>query len=161
MKLPKIPFILLLSLVLLQGCNDVDEASPPPENIPVEKDNDLIKNNSNEVKENKEDHLFDITSFDLDVDYSGTDSYEVEYENDPNGLEARIEDEINHKTLNGDEAFEQLRPIFEQFNFNQSTANDEVISEVLKSFNLNNNFTQLELEVEYSDGIEKKYYSNK
>ena len=161
MKLSKIPFILLLSLVLLQGCNDVDDASPPPENIPVEKDNDLIKQNENEGTENTTDPLFNITSFDLDVDYSGTDSYEVEYENDPNGLEARIEDEINNVTLNGDKAFEQLSPIFEQFNFDQSTADEEVISEVLKAFSLNNDFTKLELEVEYSNGIEKKYYSNK
>lgn len=161
MKVSKIPLILLLSLVLLQGCSDVDDASPPPEDIPVEKDNDLIKQNKNEGKENTTDPLFDITSFDLDVDYSGTDSYEVEYENDPNGLEARIEDEINHKTFNGDEAFEQLSPIFEKFNFDSSTAEDKVISEVLKAFNLNNDFTKLELEVEYSNGVEKKYYSNK
>ena len=161
MKLSKIPFILLLSLVLLQGCNDDADALPPPENIPVEKDNDLIKQNENEGKENTVDPLFDITSFDLDVDYSGTDSYEVEYENDPNGLEARIEDEINHKTFNGDEAFEKLSPIFEKFNFDSSTAEDEVISKVLKAFNLNNDFTKLKLEVEYSNGVEKKYHSNK
>jgi hypothetical protein len=158
MKLSKIPFPLLLSLVFLQGCNDADKASPPPENIPMENDNDLLTNNRNEVTG---DPVFNITSFDLDVDYSGTDSYEVEYENDLDGLEARIEDEINHQRLNGDEAFEQLRPIFEQFNFDQSTAEEEVMAEVLESFNLDNDFTKLELEVEYSDGIEKKYHSNK
>lgn len=158
MKLSKIPFLLLLSLVFLQGCHDADKASPPPENVPMEKDNDLLTNNGNEVTG---DPLFNITSFDLDVDYSGTDSYEVEYENDLDGLKARIEDEINNQRLNGDEAFEQLRPIFEQFNFDQSTAEEEVMAEVLESFNLNKNFAKLELEVEYSDGIEKKYHSNK
>lgn len=96
----------------------------------------------------------------MHIDYSGTDSYEIEYENDPNGLEARIEDEINNKTFNGNEAFAQLSPIFKKFNFDPSTAEDEVISEVLKAFNLNNDFTKLELEVEYSNGVEKKCHSN-
>lgn len=151
MKISTLFFALLFSLFLLQGCN----------NAPVEQDDDHVTNSETNNKNKKTENVFNFTSFDLDVDYTNNKSYEADYDNDPNGVEATIQDEIANKTLKGDEAFQQLSPIFEQLKFDKTTPNEEVISEVLKVFNLNNNFTKFDLDVEFQDGTEKEYQTAK
>lgn len=142
----------LFTVMLLQGCNgnDQDDVSAPPENAPVEHEN-----HTTDTEQNRD--LFAFTSFDLDVDYKDNKSYEVSYENENSGMEAEIEDTVNNEKLNGDHAFEQLKPIFENFSFNKDTPEDEVIAEVLSAFELAEDYQQLELEVDFADGTKKEY----
>ena len=125
-------FTLFFAVTILQGCNiaDNNNVSPPP---PVDKDDDLT--NQGNTRQG-EDNLFNFTSFDLDVDYQNNQSYEIDYENDQDGMEAEITDERNNKTLKGNDAFDQLRPKFENFTFDSSTPDEDVISEVSKAFNI-------------------------
>jgi hypothetical protein len=149
----KIFFTLFFTLTILQGCNiaDNDSASPPP---PVEKDNDLT---NQENTRQGEVNLFNFTSFYLDVDYSKNQSYEIDYESDQDGMESEITDELSNKTLKGNDAFDQLRPKFENFTFDSSTPDEDVISEVSKAFNISKNYYSFELDVEFTDGKEKRY----
>lgn len=146
---------LLLTIVILQGCNtnDKDNVSAPPENAPIENEDNTI--NSQENKENE--NSFKFTSFDLDVNYKGNKSFDVNYENETDGMEAKIEDQVNNETLRGDDAFTQLSPIFESFTFDKTTPDDEVISEILKAFNLDTNYSKFELDVDFTDGTSKEY----
>lgn len=147
---------LLLTGTILQGCNTAenDNVSPPPEEAPVEKDGNHM--NQGYTKQN-EGHLFNFTSFDLDIEYQNNQSYEIDYENERDGMEADIEDEVDNTTLKGNEAFEQLSPKFEKFTFDSSTSDEEVITEVLKAFKLNTDYTKFELDIEFTDGKRKKY----
>lgn len=177
---------LIIMFLVLTGCNDEDQVTDPPQNAPAENDgnianDDLNENNNNttdddlnendqnvtddDLNENDDnatddapnDSLFSFTSFELDIDYEGDKDFDVEYENDQDGMEAEIEDDIHGEKLSGDEAFEKLRPIFETLTFTKETEKEEVISEVLDAFNVNNNFTKFELEVRFDDGTEKEY----
>ncbi|MBM4763162.1 hypothetical protein GNT69_12880 [Bacillus sp. B15-48] len=47
--------------------------------------------------------------------------------------------------------------MFEQFAFGQDTQNKEVISEVLNGFNLDKDFQEFELKVQFLDGDVKEY----
>ncbi|MCM3585817.1 YusW family protein [Mesobacillus maritimus] len=156
--------------LFLQGCNtNNDEVNSPPEEAPVEQEATPKDNEQNQADEQqngqsdenqdaqKNEPLFAFTSFDLDVEYKDNQSYEVDYENEKNGMEAEIEDQRNNEKVSGDEAFEQLRPIFENFSFDQNTAKDEVISEVLKAFELNADYTKFELDIDFADGTKKEY----
>lgn len=144
---------MFFAVTILQGCNIVDNnnVSPPP---PVDKDDDLT--NQGNTRQG-EDNLFNFTSFDLDVDYQNNQSYEIDYENDQDGMEAEITDEGNNKTLKGNDAFDQLRPKFENFTFDSSTPDEDVISEVSKAFNIIKDYYSFELDVEFSDGKVKRY----
>lgn len=147
---------LFLTTMILSGCNvnDNDNVSAPPENASVEQDN----HPQNAENNTQSDNLFAFTSFDLDVDFPGDKSFEVDYENDADGMEVEIEDNIVHnETLRGDEAFERLRPIFENFTFDKTTSEDKVISEVLKAFNLPTNYTDFDLDIRFNDGTEREY----
>ncbi|MFK2827232.1 YusW family protein [Bacillus sp. B190/17] len=146
----------LLIIGMLQGCNanDKDHVSSPPKNAPVEKENNTA--NQKNAGRNKED-LFNFTSFDLDVDYNNKQSYDVDYENEPEAMDAKIEDTVTNNTLRGNEAFDQLKPIFEKLTFDKETPDDQVIDEVLKAFSLKTDYNKFELAVEFTDGTKKEY----
>lgn len=154
MKLFKNFLFLFLATMILSGCNGNDNVSSPPENASVEKDTPSPSTDNNE----QNDYLFAFTSFDLDVDFGGNRSFEVHYENEVDGMEAEIEDNvINNENVKGNEAFERLRPIFENFTFDQTTLDDKVIAEVLEAFNLNTDYIDFELDIRFNDGTEREY----
>ena len=97
----------------------------------------------------------------MDADYSMTESFEAEYENEQSGVEASIEDDVNGENLYGDEAYARFEPIFQGFTFDQSTPDDEVIAEVLKGFDLAEDYQDIEIEVRFADGTEKEYHQRK
>ncbi|WP_081707565.1 YusW family protein [Bacillus massiliigorillae] len=155
-------------LLVLGACgndnaDDKDTVKNPPENAPVENgnDNDTV-NNPGSTTDNKQNtatntESIPFISFDLDVDYDNFKSFEVEYDNETDGLEVKIEDELNNRTLRGDEALAELRSRFESFKFDKNTAPDEVINEVIKSFDLKEDYKKFDLEIKFADGTEKEY----
>lgn len=156
-KLLKLIFCLIIATIL-QACNaDNDNVSAPPENAPIEKEEDGIVNNETEIEQNEDGTLYNFSSFDLDIEYEQNNSFDVSYENESNEMEAEIKDQINNITLQGDDAFEQLRPIFQKLTFDQNTPDQEVIEEVIREFELSSDYKKFELEVEFADGTEKEY----
>lgn len=164
-------FLIFFSMLFLVGCNN-DQVTEVPDNAPVENDDgkmdmsgkrdenqtkDPTQKTENQVNTNTEQELFPFTSFDLDVKYDGNREFDVDYENDREGMEAELKDEINNEHLRGDEAFERIRPIFESFTFTKDTPMEEVISEVLQAFNLEDNYIEFDLDIDFSDGTERDY----
>ena len=98
-----------------------------------------------------------FAEFNLDVDYSPTEKYEVSFEKDVEGFEASIEDQINNENYNGNEAYDKINPILEKLTFDATTPNEQVIEEVLSAFGLNSNYAEFELDVLFSDGTQKEY----
>jgi hypothetical protein len=162
-----------LSALLLAACGNDEEVKDAPEDAPTEQNNGVTDNGAtedtnNEANDNANNNAvsdanpsFDFTHFSLDVDYSMTESFEAEYENEESGVEASIEDDVNGENLYGDKAYERLEPIFQNFTFDASTAEDEVITEVLSAFELKEDYTDLEIEVRFADGTEKEYHKQK
>ena len=151
MRIFKYLFVLSLVAGLLYGCNK-DEVKDVPANAPTE------QNSNQQAGENVTDQVpFNFIEFSLDVDYSATESYEVEYENKKNGIEAKLKDERNNEKIQGDEAYTKLEPLFKQLTFDSTTPNDEVIEQVIKVFQITEDFQSIEVEVEFTDGTEKEF----
>lgn len=149
----KLKFILVISLmtVILYGCNK-DEVNDVPANAPAD------QNATQQTGEAPTDQVtFNFIEFSLDVDYSATESYEVEYEDKKTGIEAKLEDDRKNEKLQGDEAYTKLEPLFKQLNFDSTTPNDEVIDQVIKVFNIEDNYQSIEVDVEFVDGNEKEF----
>ena len=151
-----------------------------PENAPTEGTTDNTANNDMEnndmngegavnngvtVGDNKvtnaNNNTFDFTHFSLDVDYAGTQEFDVEYENEQTGVEASYEDDVNNEKLYGNDAYARLESVFQSFKFDKNTTEDEVIKEVLNAFNLPEDYQKLDLEVRFADGTEKEYHKVK
>jgi len=154
------------SLLLLGACNDNDEVKNPPDNAPSEDSTNTNNgtntgasdSNNNQSSSNQmQTTNIPFSSFDLDIEYDQFKSFEVEYENDNAGMEAKVKDELNNRKISGDEAFQELQGRFEQFKFDANTSHDEVINEVLQSFDLSDNYKEFELDVTFADGTEKEY----
>lgn len=149
----KCKLLLAVSLVtvILYGCNK-DEVKDVPANAPAD------QNASQQTGETPTDQMtFNFIEFSLDVDYSATESYEVEYEDKKTGIEAKLQDDRKNEKLQGDEAYTKLEPLFKQLNFDSTTPNDEVIDQVIKVFNIDNSFQSIEVDVEFVDGNEKEF----
>ncbi|USK44887.1 YusW family protein [Cytobacillus oceanisediminis] len=115
-----------LSTLLLAGCND-DKVENPPENAPAE-------------NENNNETAFNFTNFDLEVDYKDNRTFDVEYENEKNGMEAAYLDDLADQNFTSDEAMEKLTPIFEELSFDQNTEDQEVINQVKKAFSIEDTY---------------------
>ncbi|MFC7062187.1 YusW family protein [Halobacillus seohaensis] len=140
--------LLMSSFMILTACanqNNQQEALDlePMDTTPTEID----------YTENEENNL-NFTSFDLEVDYVDRLSYEVEY--DLNRNLASIEDLDNQKFTDS-EAFNQLSTNFHKFSFDENTPEDEVIDEVIQTFELNPTYKEFELDIEFIDGTTKEY----
>lgn len=149
----KCKLLLAVSLVtvILYGCNK-DEVKDVPANAPAD------QNASQQTGETPTDQVtFNFIEFSLDVDYSATESYEVEYEDKKTGIEAKLQDDRKNEKLQGDEAYTKLEPLFKQLNFDSTTPNDEVIDQVIKVFNIDDSFQSIEVDIEFVDGNEKEF----
>lgn len=164
-------FLLAIGLsVLLVGCGDNDEANNVPDNAPVEEEGTNNNNNNNSATNNTNDNnnnnnnnagntadTYNFTHFGLEVDYPNNKKYEVEYENESTGAEASIDDEVNNNRVQGNDAIDQLLPLFESLKFDSTTAEEDVLNQVIETFNINNDYTEIELDVEFADGTKKEY----
>lgn len=148
----KLAFLFAAS-ALLVACGDKEEATNVPDNAPVEQN----KNATDTTTTSPSNAAFNFTHFDLEIEYADNKSYEVSYENETTGAEAKIEDEVNNNFVQGNEAADILIPIFESFTFDGNTDSDAVIDEVLQKFNQPNNFTSIEIEIKYADGTLQVY----
>ncbi|TYR80786.1 hypothetical protein FZC66_10510 [Priestia megaterium] len=137
------------AMLALAACNNEEMESPPPE----EEAEEQATNNKND-----NNRTFNFSEFDLDVEYKGINNdYDVDYEIERNEMEAKIEDEVNDRTLRGDEALAELSPKFEKLTFDQNTSEEEVKKEVLDIFGLKDDFESFELDIRFADGMEKEY----
>lgn len=146
-------FLVIALSIFLVGCGDKDEATNVPDNAPIEEE---TTNNSNTTN-NTADTSYNFTQFNLEVDYPNNQKYDVEYENETTGSEAKIEDQVNNNVVQGNEAINQLVPIFETLKFDNTTSDEDVLNQVIEAFNISNDYIEIELDVQFADGIEKEY----
>lgn len=147
------------NLFLLAACSDSDTVKNPETNDNLNTTNTSNEGSSTQTEGNQTSNegTLPFRSFELDVDYDRFTSYEVDYDIDEDGIEAKIDDEINKKVVKGDKAYKEIQAYFKQLTFNETTADSEVIEEVLKVFNLKSDYIKFELEVTFNNGIEKEY----
>lgn len=134
--------IFLSSVLLLGACGDKEEVSDPPTTEAVESE-------------------FGFTSFDLDIDTAEQrDAVEASFEVETNGVEAEYVNSLDSQKLQGDEAYEFLKPIFTDLALTSDMDKEEVMEKVLTAFGITD-YTEFDLEVLYEDGTEIEYKDNK
>ena len=134
--------ILLLAILLLGACGDAKkvEGSSTPE----EAETDL-----------------GFTSFELDVDTADhKEAVEASLAMEGSKIEAEYVNRIEPQKLEGDKAYDELKPILKGLELTNEMSKEEVIEKVSKAFEVED-YTKFDLVVEYSDGEEKEYKDTK
>ncbi|KGR76016.1 YusW family protein [Ureibacillus manganicus] len=154
-------------IFFIYGCNtttnekqNTEEANREITQEDTEAVNNQHANERIEVKDNGEEEisaLTQYTNFELNVQYANDISFEVGYVNDEKGITAEISDEVNDVHLSGEDAKNSLIKNFEELNFDENTDESEIIIQILTTFNLSDDFTNLYLKVKYHTGTVKEY----
>lgn len=101
---------------------------------------------------------YPFTRFELEADIGDTkDAVEVDYEIDTDESEAFYKDKIQGIQLSGDEAMRELNSIFQAFEFDEHTSNEDVLNKVLEAFDIPKEAKNVELEIHYLGETEKEY----
>lgn len=159
----KIPMFLTLTLlsILVVGCNGTDDNEKNvSENATVSESgaNDTTEaDQSDYVKDNTNTTQFSFSEFDLEVDYKDNQSYKVEYENQKDGTQASVENDLKNQKVEGNEAYAELEPLFKKLTFTSKSTDEEVKKEILSVFNIKEGYQKIDLNVKFADGIEKEY----
>ena len=104
----------------------------------------------------------DYADFGLSVNYANNDEYEAELEkNSDNSVEAKIDDSLNQVKMKGADAFNELYPLVKQLTITQKTSKEDAIKEVIKVFNLPDDYKKLELEIRFKDGTKIEFEDKK
>ncbi|MDE0582547.1 YusW family protein [Planococcus sp. A6] len=102
--------------------------------------------------------VFGFTEFELEVDYTDQDNaLQVVYLEDRDRVEAGYENKMADETLSGNDAFDKMKPLLAELQLDVNMADEEVISQVMEVFSVDQDYESLELEVTYPDGNEKEY----
>ncbi|TMW70128.1 YusW family protein [Alteribacter natronophilus] len=93
--------------------------------------------------------------FELEVEY-GHGEYEVEYEYNDGNPEAEIEDtrDGQETEMEGQEALDHLEPIFTSLDLTEDMSDDDMRDAVLEEFDLEDDYEEFELEVEFFENGE-------
>lgn len=98
--------------------------------------------------------------FSLEVNYPKGE-YSIEYELEMNGEEAEIEDEREQKKVVGADALNEVKPLLKKLTFDQKTSDEDVKKQILSILPIDEDYTNIELEVDFHDHVEKKYIFTK
>lgn len=183
MRLLQTGFILILALVLAacggtddtnnqndgaNGANDGQEQTnengqgdTEPQDDTQGQADDTAQNNADNNDNNTatSETPYGFTDFSFEADLDTTAEYiDVDYEYEPNEIEASYRDQENDISLTGEEALQELDSIFQSFTFDENTEDEEVLNEVLELFNVPENATNIELDIDFQSGTEKEYH---
>lgn len=107
--------------------------------------------NSDQMKSDMDQLSF--KEIEVEISYGHDQEYEAEIEQDENEpIKAKIEDELNQNNLKGQEAFDDLYPKVKQLDLTKDSTKEETVSQVLKAFDLQDNYEKFEVEITFNDG---------
>ena len=145
-----------------QTDSSVTDEVEPTSGTANEQDTNSGATTSNQDDMQQKMDEIDYADFGLSVDYANNDEYEAELEkNSNNSVEAEIDDSLNQVKMKGADAFNELYPLVKQLTITQKTSKEDAIKEVIKVFNLPDDYRELELEIRFKDGTKIEFEDKK
>lgn len=145
MKIKKYPILgsaILSSVFLLGACGDKEEVSDAPDKETAQSE-------------------FGFHSFDLDIDTADqNDAIDASFDIDISETEAEYVNQLESINLSGNEAYAELEPIFKKMGLTKDLSKEEAIEKVLQAFGVED-YTEFELELEFSEGDKQEFKDRK
>jgi len=181
----KYTMFLTLSLLLLfaTACNDQMDESP------TEEGEDMLESTTNDVQDDvvedetviDEEATDDTTEardddqymrkklqevnfqeIEIELDYADGKEFEAEIDyHETKPVEAKVENELNNELLTGKEAFDFIFDRISEIDFSSDRSNTDIINDIIKVFDLPEDYVKIEIEIEYDDGTEREIKERK
>lgn len=170
-------FSALLLAVFLTACGQSDDnTNGATDNNETQGDSEQTEQGSNNDESNdsetdfpeKAEHqddmkkmmeALDFEKIEVEISYGKDKEFELEIEHHSNGdIEAEVEDELNDIDIDDDlEAFNHIYPDVKKMNIDRGMEKEEVINQVLKAFDLADDYEEFEVEITFEDGTKISY----
>ena len=148
--------------IFAAGCNNNnDDAQNNQTNDNQATENNNMNETATDNNTATNETAYPFREFDLEVKYDNLKEYEASYDNDNNGVEASIEDDLKNERVKGNDAVDRLDPIFKKLDIDANTSKDDVISKVIAAFGLDENYQAIDVDITFNDGTEKEYVNSK
>ena len=141
-RYPLLGSVIMSSFLILGACGDKEEVSEAP-------DKDTAQSE------------FGFQAFELEIDTADQqDAIEASFDIDISETEAEYVNQLESKNLSGNDAYVELEPIFKEIGLTKDMSKEEVIEKVTQAFGVEE-YTEFELEVEFSDGDNQEFNDSK
>src|SRR5690625_1843192 len=146
-------FVLITACGTNQSQEEMESQEPSLEvNHDVTEQENPNQTDDQEYMQSKMDEL-SFAEFELEVEYANNVEYEADIDERHDGtIKAEIDDEVNNEYLKGREAFDAIYPKLEQLDVSLDSAKQDVINQILQSFDLADDYTKFEIEITFNDG---------
>lgn len=144
--------LIVFFMVLLAACNQDNTA---PDNPKINEMSNDANHEQNEMVEKIESLPF--YKFELDVEYQNDMDVSIELERNPSGnIDVEYEDARNDIRSYGKEAFDLLYPKLKNLSIDNNASEEQAVTEVMKVFELDENYLELELNIIFHDSTQLK-----
>ena len=144
--------LIVFFMVLLAACNQDNTAPDNPKTNEMSND---ANHEQNEMVEKIESLPF--YKFELDVEYQNDMDVSIELERNPSGnIDVEYEDARNDIRSYGKEAFDLLYPKLKNLSIDNNASEEQAVNEVMKVFELDENYLELELNIIFHDSTQLK-----
>lgn len=95
-----------------------------------------------------------FTEVEIEVEYGNGVEFEVKIERDDTLIKAKIDDEINNQKITGIDAFNFIYDRIDVLEITSSSHIDDVAEQIISSFELPEDYEEIEVEVKFHNGSE-------
>lgn len=155
-------FILASSMFLAACGDDSEQVSQPVTDNPEDPATSETSPDSNPgggtTEEFEDGELYGFKEISIDVDYPDQDdAYDIQYEEERGAVKAEYENKFTNANLEGDDAYNEMQGALENLQITTSMSDEEVITQVVEAFGLEDGYSSIEIEVTYADNTEVDY----
>lgn len=142
--------LMLSSALLLGACQSDSETTEDTTNNDTS--NDIEFNETGEDPANLPGEEFEFTKFELEVDYPDqAEALDVNYEEEKDSTDAEYKSVAENLDVKKDDAMAQLRPLLQGLELKEDMTDEEIIAQVIKTFNIEDNYTSIEVDVTFTN----------
>lgn len=143
--------LMLSSALLLGACQSDGESTVDDTNN--DKSNDIEDNQTGENPANLPGGEYEFTKFELEVDYpEQAEALNVNYEEEKDSTDAEYKNVAKDTDVKSDDAMAQLRPLLQELELKVDMTDEEIISRVTETFEIEDNYTSIEVDVTFTNG---------
>lgn len=150
--------LVLFSTLILGACGNTAEVTTDTTNNDSSNDIEYSKTGEDPA----DIFLFEFKKFELEVDYPNQEeAIDVNYEEKKDSTEAEFESIADDVDATSDDAMAKLRPLLEKLELKEVMKDEEILTQIIKAFNIEDNYTKIEADITWDNGEEIKITSNK